>query len=139
MTEPSDTSATGTPTSDPADLAKAQAVIAAARGATTRYRVMAWITGVMLLALCVEMILKYLMHADVSAIAWIPYAHGWIFVVYLVTVFDLWTKMRWSLGRLATMVFSGVVPVMSFVVEARVHRDAAAKADAAQRVIAGRS
>ncbi|WP_454041236.1 DUF3817 domain-containing protein [Cellulosimicrobium sp. Marseille-Q8652] len=59
---------------------------------------------------------------------WIPFAHGWIYVVYLVTVLDLWTKMRWGWGRLATMVFAGVVPVMSFVLEKKVHTEAEAKA-----------
>lgn len=107
--------------------------VRAATGALKRYRVMAIITGVMLLALCVEMLLKYVFHADavVEYIAWIPYVHGWIYVVYLVTVIDLWSKMRWGFGRLSTMVFAGVVPVMSFVLERRVHADAQAKIDRA--------
>ena len=56
--------------------------------------------------------------------AWIAFAHGWIYVVYLVTVFDLWSKMRWRLGRLATMAAAGVVPVMSFILERKVHAQA---------------
>src|SRR5450756_2542138 len=52
--------------------------------------------------------------------------HGWVYVAYLVTVFLLWTKMRWGLGRLAAMVLAGVIPFMSFVLERRVHRDAGA-------------
>lgn len=97
-----------------------------ARTALGRYRVMAWITGVMLLILCVEMVLKYVVRVsdDVMAwIGWVPFAHGWIYVVYLVTVFLLWSTMRWGFGRLVVMVLAGVVPVMSFFVEARVHRD----------------
>ncbi|MCB7136701.1 DUF3817 domain-containing protein [Cellulosimicrobium marinum] len=101
-----------------------------ARGALARYRVLAIITGVMLLVLCVEMIVKYVVGAFVDVepvirfVEWIPFAHGWIYVVYLVTVLDLWTKMRWGWGRLATMVFAGVVPVMSFVLEKKVHAEA---------------
>ena len=111
-----------------------------ARGATLRYRVMAWITGTLLLLLCVELILKYVFHANgVDAAgtpnpvigAWIAYAHGWVYVVYLVTVFDLWSKMRWRLGRLATMAAAGVVPVMSFVLERKVHAQALARIEAA--------
>jgi len=107
-----------------------------ARGALQRYRVMALITGVMLLILCVEMIVKYGVGAFVDVdgvmrfVGWIPFAHGWVYVVYLVTVLDLWSKMRWSWGRLATMVFAGVVPVMSFILEKKVHREAEAKLDA---------
>ena len=111
-----------------------------ARGATLRYRVMAWITGTLLLLLCVELVLKYVFHAggvDAAGTpnpvigAWIAYAHGWIYVIYLVTVFDLWSKMRWRLGRLATMAAAGVVPVMSFVLERTVHTQALARIEAA--------
>lgn len=105
-----------------------------ARGALLRYRVLAWVTGVMLLVLCVEMVLKYVVRAPESvmgAIEWIPFAHGWIYVVYLVTVFDLWSTLRWRLGRLVTMALAGVVPVMSFVLERRVHAQAQARIDTA--------
>jgi integral membrane protein len=101
-----------------------------ARGALGRYRVMAYVTGTMLLLLVVELIVKYPLQASDSVVAWIgwiPYAHGWIYVVYLVTVLDLWSKVRWGFGRLVTMVLAGVVPVMSFVLERRVHADALAQ------------
>ena len=97
------------------------------RQALQRYRAMAWVTGTMLLILCLEMILKYVVRVDADVVAWIswvPFAHGWIYVVYLAVVMDLWSKMRWSFGRLAAMVLAGVVPVMSFVLERRVHADA---------------
>lgn len=111
----------------------ARTAIRKARGALARYRVLAIITGVMLLILCVEMLVKYgvgqLVDVDgiMRYVSWIPFAHGWIYVVYLVTVLDLWTKMRWGWGRLATMVFAGVVPVMSFILEKKVHAEAEAK------------
>lgn len=119
------------PTQDVVDAA-----VRKARGALSRYRVMALITGVMLLVLCVEMIVKYGVghFVDVDPlmrfVGWIPFAHGWVYVVYLVTVLDLWSKMRWSWGRLTSMVFAGVVPVMSFILEKKVHREAEAKLDA---------
>ncbi len=93
-------------------------------GALKRYRWMAYITGTMLLLLVVEMVAKYVVGVDDAVLAWIswiPFAHGWIYVVYLVTVFDLWSTMRWGAGRLVTMVLAGVVPVMSFILERRVH------------------
>jgi integral membrane protein len=96
-----------------------------ARGALGRYRVMAYVTGTMLLLLCLEMVLKYGAHND--ALDWIPRLHGFVYMVYLVTVWDLWSRMRWSWGRLVTMVLAGVVPVMSFVLERRVHADAEAR------------
>ena len=92
-----------------------------AAGALQRYRVMAYVTGSMLLVLCLEMVLKYGFH--VYALDWVPRLHGFVYIVYLVTVFDLWSVMRWKLGRFVTMAAAGVVPVMSFVLERRVHAD----------------
>ena len=100
---------------------------AKARAAVGRYRVMAYVTGVMLLILCVEIVLHYVVQVgpDVMGwIGWIPQFHGFVYIVYLVTVLDLWSKMRWGFGRLVVMVLGGVVPVMSFIVERRVHADA---------------
>ncbi len=107
----------------------ARTAIRKARGSLTRYRVMAIVTGVMLLVLCVEMISKYLTHTDglTDALRWVPQVHGGIYILYLVTVLDLWTKMRWGWGRLVAMVLAGVVPVMSFILERTVHQDADAK------------
>ncbi|MGV8977000.1 MAG: DUF3817 domain-containing protein [Cellulomonas sp.] len=104
------------------------------REALQRYRVMAWVTGTMLLILCVELVLKHVVHVGpdvVRWISWVPFAHGWIYVVYLATVLDLWSKMRWGFGRLVAMALAGVVPVMSFVLERRVHADAAARLETA--------
>lgn len=123
-----------TPQTTPDISAEAAAVaIRKARSAMARYRFMALVTGVMLLILCVELGIKYGLGAltDVEGvmpfIAWVPFAHGWIYVVYLVTVADLWSKMRWGFGRLVTMVIAGVVPVMSFVLEKKIHTEAEAK------------
>ncbi|HEY0188538.1 MAG TPA: DUF3817 domain-containing protein [Cellulomonas sp.] len=128
MTQPTPPGAT--PDGAPAPVAPD----AAAR--LTRYRVMAWLTGTMLLVLCLELVLKYVLHAggyDAEGHpapvigTWVAIAHGWVYVVYLATVVQLWSAMRWSLGRLAAMALAGVVPVMSFVLERRVHAQAVAQ------------
>jgi len=136
MTEP-----TGQPATTPAAPAArpAAAVPEGTAGRLTRYRVMAFVTGTMLLVLCLEMVLKYVVHANGVDPAtgsplpvlgtWVAIVHGWIYVVYLFTVVQLWSAMRWSLGRLVTMALAGVVPVMSFLLERRVHADARARLD----------
>lgn len=136
-TPDSDTAANSVNDTSNADV---QTAITKARGSLGRYRFMALITGVMLLVLCAEMLYKYLLVAQMGVsdgllpyIEWIPFAHGWIYVLYLVTVLDLWAKMRWSFGRLVTMVLAGVVPVMSFVLEKNVHRDTQARLDALEK------
>lgn len=94
-----------------------------ARAAFARYRVMAFVTGGMLLLLCVEMLLKYVLQVngpDQAVLGdWIAIVHGWIYVIYAVTVFDLWSRMRWSFGRILAMIAGGVIPVLSFIMEAR--------------------
>ncbi len=136
--QPSQSGQPGQPSPSTSARAPKSAVdqaVKAARGSAQRYRIMAWVTGTMLLALCVEMILKYLLHVDVGLLKWIPIAHGWIYVIYLVTVVDLWSKMRWNFKRLTTMVLAGVVPVMSFILERTVYADAQAKIAAAASIL----
>ncbi|MFC7406503.1 DUF3817 domain-containing protein [Georgenia alba] len=95
-----------------------------ARNGFRAYQVLAFVTGGMLLLLCVEMLLKYVLRADgvVAYLEWVPFVHGWIYVIYLATVFNLWSIMRWSFGRVVVLVAGGVVPVLSFVMERRAER-----------------
>jgi integral membrane protein len=93
-------------------------------GALLRYRVMAFVTGGFLLLLCVEMVLKYGLNGSEPVLGdWIAIVHGWIYVVYLVTVVDLWSSLRWRLGRLVALVLAGVVPLLSFYAERRTTDD----------------
>lgn len=120
-----------------------------ARGIFGRYRVMAFVTGGMLLLLTLEMVLKYVVRAGGVDEAgaplpvlgvWVAIVHGWIYAVYAVLVFHLWSFMRWSLGRLVLLVLGGVVPFLSFVMEVRAHRwfaaDLPARVERAQRLAA---
>ena len=97
------------------------------RGALRRYQVMAIVTGVFLLILTVAVVIKYTLwsgsaRAD-SVVAIIGPIHGFIYMAYLITCGDLWTRARWGWGRLATLILGGVVPALSFVVERRVTRE----------------
>ncbi|CAM5587280.1 hypothetical protein SFUMM280S_08253 [Streptomyces fumanus] len=57
----------------------------------TRYRVMAYVTGVLLILLCLGMIAKYLLKMDGADdfTRVVSIAHGWLYVIYLVFAFDL--------------------------------------------------
>ena len=91
-----------------------------ARGAFRNYKVMAFVTGAMLLILCLEMILKYGFNGGEPVLGtWVAIIHGWIYVIYAVTVFNLWSAMRWGFGRIAALIAGGVVPVLSFLMERR--------------------
>ncbi|MFI0721788.1 DUF3817 domain-containing protein [Streptomyces sp. NPDC021224] len=93
----------------------------------TRYRVMAYVTGVLLIALTLAVIGKY--GLDISgagtATTVIGFAHGWLYVVYLIFAFDLCSKAKWPLGRMAWVLLAGTVPTAAFFVERRVSRELA--------------
>ncbi|MFW7413759.1 DUF3817 domain-containing protein [Demequina sp. SO4-18] len=96
-------------------------------GVLTRYRVMAFITGTLLIIVFLAM-LRYI-PALATPESWEPYfsvlaqVHGFIYIVYLVTVWQLWSRARWGYGRLATLFLGGVVPLLSFFIESRVTRE----------------
>ncbi|WP_288819246.1 DUF3817 domain-containing protein [uncultured Micrococcus sp.] len=118
------------------------------RSAKRFFTVCAYITGVMLLLLVAEMVFKHGMGTELFAggttaegepntlslqptksvvggvnlsIA-VLIAHGWMYVVYLLAGFRLWTLMRWDAVKLFVMAGGGVVPFLSFVVEKRLGR-----------------
>ncbi|MEU3877753.1 MULTISPECIES: DUF3817 domain-containing protein [Streptomyces] len=90
----------------------------------TRYRVMAYVTGVLLVLLTIGMIAKYGLDMDVSGpVRVIAIAHGWLFVVYLVFAFDMASKAKWSFGRLVWTLVAGTIPLAAFFVERKATRD----------------
>ena len=82
------------------------------KAALLRYRIMAWITGVWLLLLVANMIAEYGFGKDGFPL--IAIAHGWIYVVYLITTVDLAMKVRWSPGKTVITALAGTVPFLSF-------------------------
>jgi integral membrane protein len=103
-----------------------------------RYRVMAYVTGVMLVLLTLGCIAKYgLQMNDVDGLVRIvATAHGWLYVVYLVLAFDLGSKARWPFGKLVWVLLAGTIPTAAFFVERKVTRELEQKntAEAAETV-----
>jgi len=85
------------------------------------YRVLAYLTGVLLLLLVTSMVLKYGYNRE--DLAWSAYAHGWTYLVYLVTVVLLGTAVRWRPARMVLVALAGTIPLMSFVAERSVTRE----------------
>jgi integral membrane protein len=50
-------------------------------------------------------------------------AHGWFYVVYLFACFRIWSLMRWPFLRFITLALGGIVPLLSFFMEAKVARE----------------
>lgn len=123
----------------------------AIRGALRFYQIASLITGAMLLLLCAEMWVKYGLGYELFAggsggLLWfapvvegpeghestgdganlslfILIAHGWFYVVYLFACFRVWSLMRWGFLRFVLLALGGVVPFLSFIMEARVGRE----------------
>lgn len=124
------------------------ATFPAIRGALKFYQIASVITGVMLLLLCAEMIIKYFLEYELflggaGGFLWfaqvdafgestgdginlsllILIAHGWFYVVYLFACFRVWSLMRWGFVRFIMLALGGVVPLLSFFMELRVARE----------------
>lgn len=121
------------------------------RKALKIYKVTSVITGVMLLLLCAVMVMKYAFNVQLflftpegfakfeplaaegvevdyqppgfDLFKAILIAHGWFYVVYLVSNFMLWSPMRWNFWRFLLLATGGVIPFMSFFLEAKVARE----------------
>jgi integral membrane protein len=92
------------------------------QGALTRYRIIAWIVGVVLIVLVlIGMPLKYLGDND-TVVAVVGPAHGFLFMVYLVATFDLGRRAKWPLSRMLLVMLAGTIPFLSFWAERKVTR-----------------
>lgn len=133
------------PAKNPARKRRFGGTHAQIRSALSFYKVLAYATGVMLLLVVVEMVAKYGFGAEIiaggsaGAIGLVEEAqadaaggfnlstavlivHGWLYVVYLIADFRLWQFMRWPFSQFVIIALGGVVPLLSFIVEKRVHR-----------------
>jgi len=92
------------------------------KGALARYRVLAYIVGVGLLALVAAMVMNYgFDQPQYSRI--VGPVHGFLYVIYLVLTVDLGLKARWPIVRTGLVLLAGMIPFVSFIVERRISRE----------------
>jgi integral membrane protein len=89
--------------------------VEAIRKALTGYRVLAWATGLWLIALCYEMVLKYGFNDD--SLGWIAVVHGWVYFIYLLFTANLAVKVRWPIAKTVGVLLAGTIPLVGIVVE----------------------
>ncbi|MCH8612199.1 DUF3817 domain-containing protein [Arsenicicoccus dermatophilus] len=92
------------------------------RKALKPFEIMAFVVGVGLLLLVLEMVLKYGPWKN-DALAWWAMPHGFLYMIYLACTANLGFAARWPLGKMVGVMLAGVVPFLSFVVERRVARE----------------
>jgi integral membrane protein len=89
--------------------------------AVLRYRVMAYITGVVLVFLCfVGIPLQIAGHPAVANDVGV--IHGILYIIYLVTAWILSRKLALSTKPTVILLLAGTVPIMTFIVERWVTR-----------------
>ena len=86
-------------------------------GALLRYRVMAWIVGVLLIALVLVAVpIKHVGGVD-GPVAVLGTLHGWLYFIFFLTACDLAIRARWTLKDTVLTVLAGTVPILSFYAE----------------------
>ena len=99
------------------------------KGAFLRFRVMAWVTGVVLATAFVWLIVGRLFldygnpDARPALYGYVWIAHGWLYFLYLIAGVDLAFRVRYSVLRTVAILVAGTVPFASFFAEAAVHKD----------------
>lgn len=87
------------------------------RDALPFYRVMAYLTGTMLLVLCAAIYVRYGPPGDPTMSEIVSPIHGWLYVIYLVSVGMLVHQRHWRARRSVLIALAGTVPFASFVAE----------------------
>jgi len=94
------------------------------RTALSIFSVAAWVTGVFLLLLVVRMVMEYVLDMEMPTWAtWVAILHGWAYMIYLLATLNLGLKARWTPVVWFTTAISGMVPFLSFIVEANRRRE----------------
>ena len=84
--------------------------------AVLRYRVMAYITGVVLMVLCfVGIPLQVAGHPAVANDVGV--VHGILYIIYVIVAYLLARLLRLTVGPTVLLLLAGTIPVLTFVVE----------------------
>lgn len=106
---------------------------AGVRGALLRYRIMAYVVGVLLVVLVLVGIpLKYLADNG-TVVTWTGVPHGYLYMLLLITAYDLGRRVHWPWGRLLIIALAGTIPFLSFWAEHSARKDVQARLADAQK------
>ncbi len=87
------------------------------RAAVLRYRVMAYITGVLIIVVCFAGIPLQLAAHNTFIANDIGTVHGFLYIVYVICAYILARKLSMKLGPTVLLLLAGTIPILTFVVE----------------------
>jgi integral membrane protein len=102
------------------------------RAAALRYRVMAYITGVLIIVVCFIGIPLQVAAHNTWIVQYIGTVHGWLYIVYVIFAYILAQKLKMKAGPTVLLLLAGTIPVMTFFVERWMQRAYIAPALAAE-------
>jgi integral membrane protein len=85
--------------------------------AVLRYRVMAYITGVLIIIVCFIGIPMQVAAHNAFIVNDIGTIHGVLYIVYIIFAYMLAQKLRLPVRQTVILLLAGTVPVMTFFVE----------------------
>ena len=100
--------------------------------AALRYRVMAYITGVLIIVVCFVGIPLQVAKHNVWIVNNVGTVHGFLYIVYVVVAYILAQKLKMKTGPTILLLLAGTVPILTFYVERRMQRKYIAPALAAE-------
>jgi integral membrane protein len=102
------------------------------RTAALRYRVMAYITGVLIIVVCFAGIPLQVVAHNTFVVNDIGTVHGVLYIIYVIFAYILAQKLKMKLGPTILLLLAGTVPIMTFFVERWMNRTYIAPALAAE-------
>ena len=102
------------------------------RAAALRYRVMAYITGVLIIVVCFAGIPLQLAAHNTWIANDVGTVHGFLYIVYVIVAYILAQKLKMKAGPTVLLLLAGTIPVMTFFVERWMKRAYIAPALAAE-------
>jgi integral membrane protein len=90
--------------------------------ALQRYRVMANVVGVLLIALIVVAVPLKHWGGIPEPVTVLGTAHGWLYALFFLAAVDLGLRAKWSLKGAVLTLVAGTIPFLSFVAERTVTR-----------------
>jgi len=87
------------------------------RAAVLRYRVMAYITGVVLIILCFVGIPLQVFGNNTAVVNDVGTLHGILYIIYIIFAYLLTRRLRLAIGPTVLVLLAGTIPVLTFVVE----------------------
>jgi integral membrane protein len=92
------------------------------RAAALRYRVMAYITGVLIIVVCFVGIPLQVAAHNTFIVNDIGTLHGFLYIVYIIVAYILAQKLKMKLGPTLLLLLAGTIPIMTFFVERWMNR-----------------